>query len=516
VSGQGRWSGECIGEVLPVDEWCNELDDDCDGWTDENFDLASDPDNCGACKKSCDIDNGSGACQDSTCVVTGCIEGWHDANHNPEDGCEYECTPTEPATEICDNQDNDCDGETDGEISGGCGDGDPCTQDLCVAGECANPILDTDEDGFGVDHCGGDDCDDDNPDIHPGQVEQCDIVDRDCDGLAWDVAFCCSNSPADRGFALAVLDQQGQVLFSDLTVKTDLFDSEARIAAIGQDGFIAATKASNDPTYNSQSVFLSFSADGLAGTLALPALPGTSAADVATAPWNPDRVLAAYTEFDRTPATTMAQELDATPGFQGAAFEIGLRTQSTGHAEPRLALVPTADSLLTFGCAVDEDTLNAAWITGPQTVGTPLQLADECPWWGFNGSITWPTNGPQLFLLAWGNTLDGYRLDYFRIDARTTNSVALLDSGQPSGFLDESQPLPVNGEGLLATTPSAPDGLLVAADSDPTRFALLPADLTVHSNVVDAVSLGDGRVAVGVATPYTEAALVIIESTCAR
>ena len=31
----GAWSTECIGEVKPVAETCNKLDDDCDGEVDE-------------------------------------------------------------------------------------------------------------------------------------------------------------------------------------------------------------------------------------------------------------------------------------------------------------------------------------------------------------------------------------------------------------------------------------------------------------------------------------------------
>ena len=37
---------------------------------------------------------------------------------------------------------------------------------------------DLDDDGFGVD-----DCDDANPDIHPGQADVCDGIDNDCDGV---------------------------------------------------------------------------------------------------------------------------------------------------------------------------------------------------------------------------------------------------------------------------------------------------------------------------------------------
>jgi hypothetical protein len=119
------------------------------------------------------------------------------------------------------------------------------------------------------------------------------------------MAFCCDLN-RDYKLAIAVLDQDGQVLFSDLTVDVNLFDSEARIAAVGQSGFIAATKASSDPTYASKSVFASFSSAGLAGILGLDDTTQTTGADLATAPWNGDRVLAVYVRFDATPAAYLA------------------------------------------------------------------------------------------------------------------------------------------------------------------------------------------------------------------
>ncbi|MEM6927539.1 MAG: putative metal-binding motif-containing protein, partial [Myxococcota bacterium] len=70
------------------------------------------------------------------------------------------------------------------------------TDDPC---EEATSWADTDGDGFGdadapVDACtppaghvtNADDCDDADPDIHPGQAEQCDAIDNDCSGVADD------------------------------------------------------------------------------------------------------------------------------------------------------------------------------------------------------------------------------------------------------------------------------------------------------------------------------------------
>jgi len=50
---EGEWGEACVGAIPPVDEQCNRLDDDCDGSTDEDFDLLNDPQNCGGCGNVC-------------------------------------------------------------------------------------------------------------------------------------------------------------------------------------------------------------------------------------------------------------------------------------------------------------------------------------------------------------------------------------------------------------------------------------------------------------------------------
>lgn len=58
-----------------------------------------------------------------------------------------------PQTEVCNGVDDDCDGETDEDVD--CDDGNPCTIDVCVDGECQ----------------------------HIGEPEVCNGIDDDCDGM---------------------------------------------------------------------------------------------------------------------------------------------------------------------------------------------------------------------------------------------------------------------------------------------------------------------------------------------
>ena len=100
-------------------EYCNAVDDNCDGSVDDGFDIDGDG------WTTCD-----GDCADS------------DASRNPA------------IAEACNGIDDDCDGVAD--------DG-----------------FDIDGDGFTS--CAGD-CDDGNNSVHPGAIESCDTVDSNCDG----------------------------------------------------------------------------------------------------------------------------------------------------------------------------------------------------------------------------------------------------------------------------------------------------------------------------------------------
>jgi putative metal-binding protein len=65
-----------------------------------------------------------------------------------------------------------------------CQDDDPCTTDRCDMGSCFHTQRDDDDDGFVALACGGPDCNDLNPNAHPGLPEVCaDGSDNDCNGV---------------------------------------------------------------------------------------------------------------------------------------------------------------------------------------------------------------------------------------------------------------------------------------------------------------------------------------------
>lgn len=70
---------------------------------------------------------------------------------------------------------------------------DPCKSNiLCepATSTCAFSVLDNDHDGHAAQQCGGDDCNDNAPGVHPGASEACDGIDQDCNLALDDDANC--------------------------------------------------------------------------------------------------------------------------------------------------------------------------------------------------------------------------------------------------------------------------------------------------------------------------------------
>lgn len=156
------------------------LDEDCDGDSNEDFDLDSDPNNCGECGNVCEVPNAFATCDGGECVVDDCKNGYADLDPD-EPGCEYEC-PESVNAEKCDGIDNNCNGEIDENV-------DPPTEDCLQDGPCSGSewvcgtIPDKSEIGWYCNYQTVDDRIEVDPEtIWPGPELACDNFDNNCDG----------------------------------------------------------------------------------------------------------------------------------------------------------------------------------------------------------------------------------------------------------------------------------------------------------------------------------------------
>ncbi|MDD9964823.1 MAG: sialidase family protein, partial [Myxococcales bacterium] len=209
--------GSLIGctKTRPLDDDCNERDDDCDGRVDEDIDLYRDLSNCGACGVTCALAGAQTTCEGGQCIALGCFNGFVDLNDDTDgvfkgetDGCEYECFVTNDSVEGCDGIDNDCDGRTDEDTDLNTDD-DNCgvcgrfceffqAEGHCEEGSCTfDPLNDCKAGFIDQNDVQSDGCEFECAQSNNG-AETCDGLDNDCDGRT-DEDYDLPNSITDCG-----------------------------------------------------------------------------------------------------------------------------------------------------------------------------------------------------------------------------------------------------------------------------------------------------------------------------
>ncbi len=192
-----------------AEDLCDGVDMNCDG---ETYEVDADGDTffdeaCGG--TDCDDDaQGIHPAAPEICdgIDNNCDEVLFEGGEDDldEDGvpiCDDDCDDNDPdifpgAQELCDGIDNDCDDTIDDGV-----------------------IRDSDQDGAERLACGGDDCDDGNSSIGPGQAEDCaDGLDNDCDELVDSADESCASQPSGCSCEGNVVTGEGSSVLALLAV----------------------------------------------------------------------------------------------------------------------------------------------------------------------------------------------------------------------------------------------------------------------------------------------------------
>ncbi len=196
--------GDGFGDPLvPVDvcrelPWAVENADDCNDDRSSQYPHA--PELCNAEDDDCDgaVDEDSGCGCDTGCddgdACNG-IETCRDGTNECLDGTPLDCDDEDACTTDTCAPSTGCQ-----HIPLDCDDGRGCTTDSCNASSgCHNDRIDSDGDGEGPSDLGcGSDCDDSNPRVNSSALEDCSNgIDDDCDGLADERVSCYRDGDRD-------------------------------------------------------------------------------------------------------------------------------------------------------------------------------------------------------------------------------------------------------------------------------------------------------------------------------
>jgi hypothetical protein len=180
--------------------------------------------------------------QDNNC--DGQIDEGFDSDGDGVTTCQGDCDDNDPNnfpgnTEVCDGLDNNCDGQidegfdSDGDgvttCQGDCDDNDPNNfpgnTEVCdgLDNNCDGQIDEGfDSDGDGVTTCQGD-CDDNDPNNFPGNTEVCDGLDNNCDGQIDE--GCTPNDGPETAIQLSI----GDTVCETIIVSTNEFATDSMV-----------------------------------------------------------------------------------------------------------------------------------------------------------------------------------------------------------------------------------------------------------------------------------------------